>query len=108
VSSRNDAVQRFFKAHRKLFAGLALVALIAALAAAAVRFYLYRAGPGYAFANLHAALVEGDKARLADMVDFRALSEELVLAALAVYPQAAGDETRKARSEEHTSELQSR
>ena len=105
MSSRKDAIQRFFKAHLKLFAGLALVALAAALAAAAVRFYLYRTGPDYAFANLRAALVEGDKAGLAAMVDFRALSEDLVLAALTVYPQAAGDETRKAEMQDEAQRL---
>ncbi|MDR2695885.1 MAG: DUF2939 domain-containing protein [Deltaproteobacteria bacterium] len=105
MSSRKDAIQRFFKAHRRCLVRLTLVALVAGLAAAAAWLYLYRIGPDYAFANLRAALAEGDKAQLAAMVDFRALSEDLVLAALAVHPQAAANETRKAEMQDEAQRL---
>ena len=95
MSSRKDAVQRFFNAHRKLFAGLALAALIAALAAGGLLYDRYRTGPVHAFKTLRAALREGNKATLATMIDFRAISEDLVQAVLAVYPQAAAHETRR-------------
>ena len=95
MSSRKDAVQRFFDAHRKLIAGLALAALIVALAAGGLLYDRYRTGPAHAFKTLHAALSEGNKASLATMIDFRALSEDLVQAVFAVHPQAAANETRR-------------
>ena len=96
MSSRKDAIQRFFRAHLKVVAGIVLSALLVSLAAGAVVLYRYRTGPDYAFKNLRNALSEGDKAGLATMIDFRSLSEDLVRAVLAVYPQAVANETQKA------------
>jgi len=96
VDSHNNAIRRAFGAHRKLFAGTALAALIVMLAAGGLFFYRYRTGPDYAFKALRAALSDGDKVKLATMMDFRALSEDLVQSVLAVYPQAAANEARQA------------
>jgi hypothetical protein len=101
VSSRKDAIQRFFRAHRKSLAGLVFAVLIVSLAAGAVLFHRYRTGPDYAFKNLRAALNEDDKVRLATMVDFRSLSEDLIQAA---YPQA----TNEAQKAEMRDEAQRR
>ena len=105
MSNRKEAIQGFFRARRKLFVSLALAALIVLLAAGGALFYRYRTGPDYAFKNLRAALGEGDKGGLATMVDFRALSEDLVLAALAAYPQDAADATRKAEMQDEAQRL---
>ncbi|MDR0239256.1 MAG: DUF2939 domain-containing protein [Deltaproteobacteria bacterium] len=95
MSSRYDVIRGFFRAHLKIFTGLALAALIVMLGAGSLLFYRYHAGPDYAFAALRAALNEGNKAALARMVDFQALSKDLVQGVLAVYGQAATSETRR-------------
>jgi hypothetical protein len=105
VSSRKEVVQWFFKAHLKVFAGFVCAALIVSLAAGGILFHRYRTGPDYAFKNLRAALNEGDKAKLATMIDFRSLSEDLSQAVFAVYPQTVADETRRAEMQDEAQRL---
>ena len=100
MSSRKDAIQHFFRRHLKIFAGLVLAALMASLVVGGVLFYRYRTGPDYAFKLLRSALNEGNKAKLAAMVDFRALSEDLVQAVPAVYQQTAANATQKAEMQD--------
>ena len=95
MSSPKDAIQGFFKAHVRIFAGLALVALVGAIAFGIVAFQRYRTGVDTAFQTLRLALQTGDKLMLATMVDFRALSEDFVRAVVAVHPQAATDEMQQ-------------
>jgi hypothetical protein len=90
------SIRDFFRARRKFFLALFLVAFCGALAVGAVLLYRYQTGPDRAFQNLQAALSMNDKAALAALVDFRSLSEDFVQAVSAVYPQAAADETQRA------------
>jgi hypothetical protein len=94
--SRKDAILQFFRAHLKFLARFALAALLVSLVAGSVLYYRYRTGPGYVFKSLRAALNEADRAELATIIDFRSLSEDIVAAVLAVYPQAATNEMQKA------------
>ena len=96
MSSRKSGIRHFFESHAKIPVVAGLTAFIVALAAGVFLFYHYLTGPDYAFATLRAALNEDNKAKLAVIVDFRALSADIVQAVLAVYPQAAADETRQA------------
>jgi hypothetical protein len=99
------SIRDFFRAHLKVFAGLALAALVGLLAVGAVHLYRYRTGADSAFQALRAALQTGDKAGLAVMVDFRALSEDIVQAVIAVYPQAATNETQQAELRDEAQRL---
>ena len=105
MSSRKDAIRDFFRKRRKLFVGVALAAFIVSLAAGSVLLYRYRTGADYAFGKLRAALTEGDKVRLATMVDFRALSEDVVLAVLAAYPQTVADAEHRAEMRDEAQRL---
>ena len=105
MSSHKDAIQRIFREHLKIFVGVVLAVLIALIAAGGIFVYLYRSGPEYACKNLCAALSEGDTASLAAMVDFRALSEDLVRAVSAVYPQTAANEEQKAEMRDEAQRL---
>ena len=105
MSSRKEAIQGFFREHRKLFAGLGLTVLVVSLAVGSILLYRYRTGPEYAFKNLRAALNEGDKAVLATMVDFRVLAEDLVLAVQAAYPQAVADAARQAELQDEAQRM---
>ena len=105
MSSRKEAIQAFCRERRKALVGLALGVLVVALAVGGVLLYLHRTGPDYVFTNLRVALNEGDKAGLAAMVDFRALSEDLVQAALDAYPQNAADAAHKAEMQDEAQRL---
>jgi len=105
VSNRSAAIQRFFRKNLKIIAGLALALVFVSLAAGAVLFYRYRTGPDLVFKNLRTALADGNKARLASLIDFRSLSEDIVLAVFAVYPQSAAQESQKTEMQHEAQRL---
>jgi len=105
VSNTKDATQGFFRIHLKILAKFGFAALIVSIAAGGLLLYLYRTGPDYAFKDLRAALNDGDKAKLATIVDFRALAEDLVQAGLAAYPQAAANEIQMTEMQDNVQRL---
>ena len=105
MSNRTAGTQGFFRKYLKFFAGLALVLLLGSLAVGAVLFYRYRTGPDSIFTNLRAALIEGDKAGLAAIMDFRSLSEDIALAVLAADPQNTAHAHRKAEMQDEAQRL---
>ena len=105
MSNHTAGTQGFFQKYQKVFAGLGLALLLGALAVGAVLLYRYRTGPDSVFANLRTALMEGDKAGLAAIMDFRSLSEDIVLAVFAVDPPDTAQAHRKAEMQDEAQRL---
>jgi hypothetical protein len=95
IVSSNNAKEGFFGAHKKKIVGI-LVVLALSLGAGGAFFHVYSSGPDYAFKSLKSALRDDDKAKIATIMDFRSLSEDLIHAVLAVYPKSAANETQAA------------
>jgi len=105
VSTHKAAVQRFFREPLKLVAGLTLALVLVSLAVGSILFYRYRTGPDPVFTHLRTALAEGDKAGLAAIIDFRSLSEDIVLAVFAVYPRSTAHEGQKTEMQDEAQRL---
>lgn len=95
----------FVTSHARLCAGIAVCVIVVSAAAGGFAVYRHRAGADYAFQKLHQALRLADSAVLARMIDFSALSEELVQAVLAVYPHAAENDARRAEMRDEAQRL---
>jgi hypothetical protein len=98
-------IQGFLRASRKFLVGLVVVGLIGGLTYGGVKYYRYSKGAEQAFQKLHVALTTGDKLGLAVMVDFRSLSEDMIRAVAAVYPQAATDEMRQVELQDEAQQM---
>ncbi len=98
-------VRNFLQAHTRLCAICALGVCLMALGAGGFFFYRYRTGPDYAFKMLHKALADGDTAVPAKMIDFSALSDDIVRAVLTVQPSPAASEADKAEMRDEAQRL---